>query len=41
MSQEVKSRVEDEVKRFATELNLSDSQKSQLRTAFEKAQDRM
>jgi hypothetical protein len=35
MTPEVRSRIEDEVRRFATELNLSDSQKAQLRTAFE------
>jgi phage shock protein A len=41
MTPEVKSRIEDELKRFATELNLSDSQKAQLRTALERAEDKL
>ena len=35
MTPEVRSRIEDEVRRFGAELNLSDAQKAQLRTAFE------
>jgi hypothetical protein len=41
MTPEVKIRIEDEVRRFATELNLSDAQKAQLRTAFESAETKM
>jgi predicted HTH transcriptional regulator len=41
MTTEVKTKIVDEVKRFATDLNLSDSQKAQLQTAFEKAEDRI
>jgi hypothetical protein len=36
--QDVRSRIEDEVRRFATELSLSDTQKSQLRTTIENAE---
>jgi hypothetical protein len=38
MTPDVKTRIEDEIRRFATELNLSDSQKAQLRTALENAE---
>ena len=41
MTTEVKTKILDEVKRFAAELNLSDSQKAQLHTAYEKAEDRI
>jgi hypothetical protein len=41
MTTEVKTKIVEEVKRFATELNLSESQKAQLHTAFEKAEDRL
>jgi predicted HTH transcriptional regulator len=41
MTTEVKTKIVDEVKRFAADLNLSDSQKAQLQTAFEKAEDRI
>jgi hypothetical protein len=38
MTPDVKTRIEDEIRRFATELNLSDSQKAQLRTTLENAE---
>jgi len=41
MTTEVKTKIVEEVKRFATDLNLSESQKAQLHTAFEKAEDRL
>jgi periplasmic protein CpxP/Spy len=41
MTPEVRSRIEDEVRRFGAELNLSDTQKSQLRTAFENAEAKL
>ena len=41
MTTETKSKIVDEVKRFAADLNLSESQKSQLQTAYEKAEDRI
>ena len=41
MTTEVRTKIVDEVKRFAGDLNLSDAQKSQLQTAFEKAEDRI
>ena len=41
MTTEVKTKILDEVKRFAAELNLSDSQKAQLQAAFERAEDRI
>ena len=41
MTPEVKSRIEDELRRFAAELNLSDAQKAQLRTAFENAEAKL
>jgi hypothetical protein len=41
MTTEVRTKIEDELKRFASDLNLSDGQKSQLRLALEKAEDKM
>jgi len=41
MTPDVRSRIEDEVRRFVTELNLSDTQKSQLRTAFENGEAKL
>jgi len=41
MTTEVRTKIVDEVKRFAADLNLSESQKSQLQTAYEKAEDRI
>jgi len=41
MTTEVKAKIVDEVKRFAADLNLSDSQKAQLQAAFERAEDRI
>jgi periplasmic protein CpxP/Spy len=41
MTAEVKSKIVDEVKRFATELNLSESQSAKLHTAYEKAEERI
>lgn len=41
MTTEAKTKIEDELKRFASNLNLSESQKSQLRSALEKAEDRI
>ena len=41
MTPEVRSRIEDEVRRFATELNLSEPQKVQLRTVFENAEAKL
>jgi periplasmic protein CpxP/Spy len=41
MTPDVKSRIEDEVRRFATELNLSDAQKAQMRTALENAEAKL
>jgi len=41
MTTEAKTKIVDEVKRFAADLNLSESQKSQLQTAYEKAEDRI
>jgi len=41
MTPEVKSRIEDEVRRFGTELSLSDAQKAQFRTAFENAEAKL
>jgi protein CpxP len=41
MTTETKSKIVDEVKRFAADLNLSEAQKSQLQTAYEKAEDRL
>jgi DNA-binding MurR/RpiR family transcriptional regulator len=41
MTAEVKTKIVEEVKRFATDLNLSESQKAQLHTAFERAEGRL
>lgn len=41
MTTEVRTKILDEVKRFAADLNLSETQKGQLQTAFEGAEDRM
>ena len=41
MTTEARTKIVDEVKRFAADLNLSESQKSQLQTAYEKAEDRI
>jgi len=41
MTPEVRSRIEDEVRRCATDLNLSETQKGQLRTAFENAESKL
>jgi phage shock protein A len=41
MKPEVAKIVESELKQFATELNLSDTQKSQLKTALENARQKM
>jgi periplasmic protein CpxP/Spy len=41
MTPHVKSRIEDEVRRIATELNLSDAQKAQMRSALENAEGKL
>lgn len=41
MTAEAKTKIESELKRFGTDLNLSDDQKTKLRTALEKAEDRI
>ena len=41
MTPDVKNRIEDEIRRFTTELSLSDPQKAQLRTAFENAETKL
>jgi predicted component of type VI protein secretion system len=41
MTPELKSRIEDEVGRFASDLNLSDIQRAQLRAAFESAEAKL
>jgi len=41
MTAEARTKIVDEVKRFAADLNLSESQKSQLQTAYERAEDRI
>ena len=41
MTTEVRTKIADELKRFAADLKLSDSQKTQLQTALEKAEDRI
>jgi protein CpxP len=41
MTTEAKTKIMDEVKCFAADLNLSESQKSQLQTAYEKAEDQI
>ena len=41
MTAEVKTRIVEEVKRFATDLHLSESQKDQLHAAFERAEAKL
>ena len=41
MTTEARTKIVDEVHRFAADLSLSESQKSQLQTAYEKAEDRI
>ena len=41
MTPHVKSRIEDEVRRIATDLNLSDAQKAQMRAALENAEGKL
>jgi periplasmic protein CpxP/Spy len=41
MTAEARTKIVDEVKRFAADLSLSESQKSQLQTAYERAEDRI
>lgn len=41
MTTEVKTKIVDEVKRFAADLNLSETQKVQLQAAIERAEDRI
>jgi hypothetical protein len=41
MTAEVKTRIVEEVKRFATDLNLSEPQKAQLHAALERAEGRL
>ena len=41
MTTEAKSKIVDEVTRFAADLNLSESQKNQLKAAYERAEDRI
>ena len=41
MTTEVKTKIVDEVKRFAADLNLSETQKAQLQAAIERAEDRI
>jgi len=41
MTTEVKTKIVEEVKRFAADLKLSESQKNQLQTAYEHAEDRI
>ncbi len=41
MTPHVKSRIEDEVRRIATDLNLSDAQKAQMRAALENAEAKL
>jgi periplasmic protein CpxP/Spy len=41
MTTEAKTKIIDELQRFAADLKLSESQKSQLQTALEKAEDRI
>jgi periplasmic protein CpxP/Spy len=41
MTTEAKAKIEEELKQFGSTLNLSDAQKSQLRTALEKAEDKI
>ena len=41
MTAETKTKIENELKRFAADLNLSDTQKSQLNAALEHAHERL
>jgi len=41
MTTEVKTKIEDELRRFATSLNLSESQKTQLRSALDRAEEKI
>jgi hypothetical protein len=41
MTTEVRTKIVEEVKRFASSLNLSEPQKAQLQAAFERAEDRL
>ena len=41
MTTEAKTKIVDEVKRFAADLNLSENQKAQLQAAIERAEDRI
>ena len=41
MTTEARTKIVDEIKRFAADLKLSESQKSELQTAYEKAEDRI
>ena len=41
MTPNVKSRIEDEVRRIATQSNLSDAQKAQMRTVLENAEAKL
>jgi periplasmic protein CpxP/Spy len=41
MTAEVRGKIVDEVQRFAAELNLSESQRAKLHTAYEKAEERI
>ena len=41
MTNEARTKIVEEVKRFASDLKLSETQKSQLQTAYERAQDRI
>ena len=41
MTAEGKAKIVEEVKRIATDLNLTESQKAQLHTAFERAESRL
>ena len=41
MTPDVRSRIEDEVRRFSADLNLSEAQKTQLKTAFENAEAKL
>lgn len=41
MTTEARSKIVDEVTRFAADLNLSESQKNQLKAAYERAEERI
>jgi archaellum component FlaC len=41
MTAEAKTKIESELKRFGADLNLSDDQKSKLRSSLERAEDRI